>query len=39
VDFKKKSGGKTPTGETLNEPFYVVEYDFVLKKLAKAQAA
>jgi hydroxyquinol 1,2-dioxygenase len=39
VEFTKKSGGKTPTGETLNEPFYEVHYDFVLQKQAKAQAA
>jgi hydroxyquinol 1,2-dioxygenase len=39
VDFTKKSGGKAPNGETLNEPFYVVQYDFVLQKQAKAQAA
>lgn len=39
VTFTKKSGGKTPTGETLNQPFYEVQYDFILQKLAKAQAA
>jgi hydroxyquinol 1,2-dioxygenase len=39
VEFTKKSGGKAPTGETLDEPFYEVQYDFVLQKLAKAQAA
>lgn len=39
VDFNKKPGGKTPTGETLNEPFFEVQYDFVLQKQAKAQAA
>lgn len=39
VDFVKKSGGKAPNGEVLNEPFYEVKYDFVLKKQAKAQAA
>ncbi len=39
VDFTKKSGDKAPNGETLNEPFYVVHYDFVLQKQAKAQAA
>ena len=40
VDFvKHAAGSKAPTGETLNEPFYVVNYDFVLQKLAKAAAA
>ncbi len=39
VDFTKKSGGKAPNGETLAGPFYVVHYDFVLQKQAKAQAA
>jgi hydroxyquinol 1,2-dioxygenase len=40
VDFVKHSaGGKAPTGETMNEPFYVVNYDFVLQNLAKAAAA
>jgi hydroxyquinol 1,2-dioxygenase len=39
VQFTKKSGGKAPNGETLNQPFYEVRYDFVLQKQAKAQAA
>lgn len=39
VEFTKKSGGKTPTGEVLNEPFYEVRYDFVLQAKAQAQAA
>ena len=39
VEFTKKSGGKTPTGEVLNEPFYEVRYDFVLQTKAQAQAA
>jgi hydroxyquinol 1,2-dioxygenase len=39
VEFTKKSGGKTPDGEVLNEPFFEVKYDFVLQKQAKAQAA
>jgi hydroxyquinol 1,2-dioxygenase len=40
VDFvQKPAGSKAPTGETINEPFYVVNYDFVLQKLAKAVAA
>lgn len=39
VEFTKKSGGKASNGETLNEPFFEVKYDFVLQKQAKAQAA
>jgi hydroxyquinol 1,2-dioxygenase len=39
VEFTKKSGGKAPNGETIDGPFYVVHYDFVLQKQAKAQAA
>jgi hydroxyquinol 1,2-dioxygenase len=39
VDFTKKSGGKAPNGEMMSEPFYVVQYDFVLQKQAKAKAA
>jgi hydroxyquinol 1,2-dioxygenase len=40
VDFvKHPAGSKAPTGETMNEPFYVVNYDFVLQKVAKAAAA
>jgi hydroxyquinol 1,2-dioxygenase len=39
VEFTKKSGGKAPNGETVDGPFYVVEYDFVLQKQAKARAA
>ena len=39
VEFTKKSGGKAPNGEMLNEPFYLVHYDFILQKAAKAQAA
>jgi hydroxyquinol 1,2-dioxygenase len=40
VDFvKQPAGTKAPTGEVMNEPFYVVKYDFVLQKLAKAAAA
>jgi hydroxyquinol 1,2-dioxygenase len=37
VDFvTHPAGSKAPSGETLNEPFYVVDYDFVLQNLAKA---
>ena len=33
VDFKKMpAGSKAPSGELMNEPFYVVHYDFVLEK-------
>jgi hydroxyquinol 1,2-dioxygenase len=39
VDFVKKPSGKTPIGETLNEPFYEVRYDFVLQRQAKAAEA
>jgi hydroxyquinol 1,2-dioxygenase len=37
VDFvKHPAGSRAPSGETLNEPFYVVNYDFVLQNLAEA---
>jgi hydroxyquinol 1,2-dioxygenase len=39
VDFKQIPGGKTPNGETLENPFYLVRYDFVLQKTAIAKAA
>jgi hydroxyquinol 1,2-dioxygenase len=39
VDFKKVPGGKAPNGETLESPFYRVNYDFVLQKTAIAKAA
>jgi hydroxyquinol 1,2-dioxygenase len=40
VDFAKQAAGsKAPNGEIVNEPFYVVKYDFILQKLAKAAAA
>jgi hydroxyquinol 1,2-dioxygenase len=40
VEFKKMpSGSKVPSGEIMNEPFYVVHYDFVLEKMAQAAAA
>ncbi len=40
VDFKKMpAGSKAPSGELMNEPFYVVHYDFVLEKKAQAAAA
>jgi hydroxyquinol 1,2-dioxygenase len=40
VDFKKMpAGSKAPSGEIMNEPFYVVSYDFVLERKAQAAAA
>jgi hydroxyquinol 1,2-dioxygenase len=40
VEFKKMpAGSKAPNGELMNEPFYVVNYDFVLQKMAQAAAA
>jgi hydroxyquinol 1,2-dioxygenase len=34
VDFQKMpAGSKAPTGELMNTPFYVVNYDFALQKL------
>lgn len=40
VAFEKKPAGSTaPNGEILNEPFYVVPYDFVLERKAQAAAA
>jgi len=40
VDFKKMpAGSKAPSGELMNEPFYVVHYDFVLDRKAQAAAA
>lgn len=38
TDFHKQpAGAKAPNGETINEPFYTVNYDFVLQKASKAQ--
>ncbi len=39
VDFEEIPGGKAPNGETLESPFYLVNYDFVLQKTAIAKAA
>ncbi|MFZ3352760.1 MAG: dioxygenase [Xanthobacteraceae bacterium] len=40
VDFKKlPAGSKAPSGEIMNEPFCVVNYDFVLERQAQAAAA
>jgi hypothetical protein len=33
------AGSKAPSGELMNEPFYVVTYDFVLDRKAQAVAA
>jgi len=37
VEFEKHPAGKTPTGEISQEPFLVVNYDFILSK-AKSQS-
>jgi hydroxyquinol 1,2-dioxygenase len=39
VDFVKQPPGVAPTGEKIDTPFYVITYDFVLQKAAKAAAA
>jgi hydroxyquinol 1,2-dioxygenase len=39
VEFVKKPAGKAPNGETVNEPFYEVKYDFVLEQKQAALAA
>jgi hydroxyquinol 1,2-dioxygenase len=40
VEFKKMpAGSKAPSGEIMNEPFYLVRYDFVLEPQAQAAAA
>jgi hydroxyquinol 1,2-dioxygenase len=39
VDFEKKPAGTAPNGEKVDTPFYVIKYDFVLQKAAKAAAA
>jgi hydroxyquinol 1,2-dioxygenase len=39
VDFQQQPPGKTPTGEMINEPWYLVRYDFVLQQEAKAAKA
>jgi hydroxyquinol 1,2-dioxygenase len=36
---KKPAGSKAPSGETMNEPFYEVKYDFVLAKASATQKA
>jgi hydroxyquinol 1,2-dioxygenase len=37
--FHKHPAGKAPTGETVDTPFYTVEYDFRLKRASAAAAA
>ena len=39
VDFVKQPPGVAPNGEKVETPFYVINYDFVLQKAAKAAAA
>ena len=39
VEFEKKPAGTAPNGEKVDTPFYVIHYDFVLQKAAKAAAA
>jgi hydroxyquinol 1,2-dioxygenase len=40
VEFQKMpAGSRAPSGEIMNAPFYVVNYDFVLQEQAKAAAA
>ncbi len=37
--FARHEPGKAPTGDVMSEPFYTVEYDFRLRRAAKAAAA
>lgn len=39
VNFNQKPAGKAINGEDIKEPYYEVNYDFVLQKQAKAKAA
>lgn len=39
VDFKKQPPGKAPNGVAVDTEFYLVNYDFVLQREAKAAAA
>ena len=39
VDFVQQPAGKAPNGEQVDQPFYLVKYDFVLQKMAMAAAA
>jgi hydroxyquinol 1,2-dioxygenase len=33
TEFEQQQAGKAPTGENISQPFFVVNYDFVLNKL------
>ncbi len=37
VEFDKQPPGTAPNGEVFKEPWYLVEYDFVLDRLAKSR--
>jgi hydroxyquinol 1,2-dioxygenase len=39
VKFEEQKPGKAPTGETIDRPWYLVRYDFVLERAAQAAAA
>ncbi len=39
VDFKRQAPGKAPTGQVEDKSYYLVNYDFVLERQAKAAAA
>lgn len=39
VDFEEQPAGKAPTGETIDGPWFLVRYDFVLERAAQAAAA
>jgi hydroxyquinol 1,2-dioxygenase len=39
VDFQRLPPGKAPTGETLDTPFCLIHYDFVLQPVAQAAVA
>jgi hydroxyquinol 1,2-dioxygenase len=39
VDFEEHPAGKAPNGETVDTPYYVVRYDFVLEREATRTAA
>jgi hydroxyquinol 1,2-dioxygenase len=39
VDFTEKQPGKAANGEVINEPYFSVNYDFVLQRRADAKAA
>jgi hydroxyquinol 1,2-dioxygenase len=39
IDFHQQPAGRAPNGDTVDEPFMVVQYDFVLQQEAKAAVA